>query len=115
MDPHANMSQEMHKAMSSEIRQKILFSLANGEKYLTQLSEEIKRKPQTADFHLNILRDLGIIESEIKSGKRYYFIKNKKLALDLKNHHKISHQPASSNEEILKRLDRIEKKLDKLV
>ena len=45
----------VHKALSSEIRRKILLSLEKKDKYLTEIASEIKKKPQTIDFHLAIL------------------------------------------------------------
>ena len=44
----------VHKALSNDVRRKILLSLANREKYLSEIAGEIKKKPQTIDFHLNM-------------------------------------------------------------
>ena len=53
-----------HKALSSDIRRAILVSLAKKEKYLTEISKEIEKKPQTVDFHLNLLEEIGLVEGE---------------------------------------------------
>jgi len=87
-----------HKALSSDIRRGILVSLAKKEKYLSEISNEIEKKPQTVDFHLNLLEESGLIDSEWKEGKKYYFLKDRKMphhkpipphALPIKNENKI--------------------------
>ena len=112
-----------HKALSSDIRRGILISLSKKEKYLSEISNEIKKKPQTVDFHLNILEEIGLIESEWKEGKKYYFLKDRKImdfikegkAVPLHLRHKPPHEIViDSMKELSKRLDRIEKKVDQL-
>ena len=113
-----------HKALSSDIRRGILVSLAKKEKYLSEISNEIKKKPQTVDFHLNLLEEIGLIESEWKEGKKYYFLKDRKIldfiregkAVPMHLRHKPPHEIViDSMNDLSKRLDRIEKKIDTLM
>lgn len=113
-----------HKALASDIRREILMSLSKKEKYLSEISEEIKKKPQTVDFHLNLLQEIGLVDSEWKEGKKYYFLKDRKI-LDFLREGKpvpLHLRPKPPHEIVIdawndlsKKLDRIEKKLDKLL
>ena len=112
-----------HKALSSDIRRRILISLAKKEKYLSEISNEIKKKPQTVDFHISLLQEIGLIDSEWKEGKKYYFLKDKKI-LDFLREGKpvpLNLRPKPPHEividawsDISKKLDRIERKIDEL-
>ena len=113
----------VHKALSSDIRREILLALAKEEKYLTQIADEVGRKPQSMDFHLNLLEEIGLIESEWKEGKKYYFLKDRRIldflregsAVPLHLRHKPPHEIVlDAMKDITKRLGRIEKKLDEL-
>jgi len=112
-----------HKALSSDIRREILLSLSKKEKYLSELSEEIKKKPQTVDFHINVLSEIGLIEGKWKEGKKYYSLKDKRIlefiqegkTVPIHLRHKPPHEIVSdSMKELIKRMDRIEKKIDAL-
>ena len=113
-----------HKALSSDIRREILLSLAKKEKYLSEISGEINKKPQTLDFHLNLLEEIGLVESEWREGKKYYFLKDKKI-LDFLRERKpvpLHLRPKPPHEIVIdawddlsKKLDRIEKKIDRLL
>ncbi|MBI2140946.1 winged helix-turn-helix transcriptional regulator [Candidatus Woesearchaeota archaeon] len=113
-----------HKALSSDIRRGILISLAKKEKYLSEISAEVSKKPQTVDFHLNLLEEIGLVESEWKEGKKYYFLKDKRI-LDFLRGHKpvpLHLRPKPPHEividawnDISKKLDRIEKKVDEIL
>lgn len=113
-----------HKALSSDIRREILLSLSKKEKYLSEISHEIKKKPQTVDFHLNLLQEIGLIDSEWKEGKKYYFLKDRKILDFLRGGRPVPlHlRPKPPHEIVIdawndlsKKLDRIEKKVDKLL
>jgi DNA-binding transcriptional ArsR family regulator len=113
----------VHKALSSDVRKKIILALEKKEKYLSEIAHEIGKKPQTIDFHLNILEEIGLIESKWEEGKKYYFLKEPKIIEFLKQHKPLPHHlhPKPPHEIVLdmwedmkKRMDRIEKKLDKL-
>lgn len=112
-----------HKALSSDIRRGILISLSKKEKYLSEISNEIKKKPQTVDFHLNVLEEIGLIDSDWKEGKKYYTIVDRKILDFLKEgkavpphlRHKPPHEIViDAWNDLSKKLDRIEKKIDKL-
>ncbi len=113
-----------HKALASDIRREILLTLASKEKYLSEISDEIKKKPQTVDFHLNLLEEIGMVESQWKEGKKYYFLKDKRIldflkegkAVPLHLRHKPPHEIViDAWNDLAKRLDRIEKKIDKVL
>ncbi|MBW2975893.1 winged helix-turn-helix domain-containing protein [Candidatus Woesearchaeota archaeon] len=113
-----------HKALASDVRRQILISLAKKERYLSEISNEINKKPQTVDFHLSLLEEIGLIESEWKEGKKYYFLKDRRI-LDFLRERKpvpLHLRPKPPHEIVIdawddlsKKLDRIEKKIDKLV
>ncbi|MBI2579504.1 MAG: winged helix-turn-helix transcriptional regulator, partial [Candidatus Aenigmarchaeota archaeon] len=69
----------VHKALASEMRRDILLSLSKGEKYLTEIANEIGKKPQTIDFHLSLLEEIGLVRSEVKEGKKYYSITDRRI------------------------------------
>ncbi|MBI4174164.1 MAG: winged helix-turn-helix transcriptional regulator [Candidatus Aenigmarchaeota archaeon] len=113
----------LHKALSNDIRREILLSLEKKDKYLTEIAEEIKKKPQTVDFHLNLLEEIGLVKGEWREGKKYYSLKEKKILDFLKKRRAIPEEfrPKPPHEIVLdmwddmkKRLDRIEKKIDSL-
>lgn len=113
----------VHKALASEIRRDILLNLSKGEKYLTEISNEINKKPQTTDFHLSLLEEIGLVGSEVKEGKKYYFLKDRRIVDFLRSHKPIPTElrPKPPHEimidmweNIKKRLDRIERKIDDL-
>jgi predicted transcriptional regulator len=111
----------VHKALASEARRQILLSLKDKPKYLSEISKEIKKNPQTIDFHLRLLEEIGIIESEWEKGKKYYKIKDKKIldfiskGLPIPPHHRPKPPHEIMNEmweDMKKRLDKIEKRLE---
>jgi len=114
----------VHKALASEIRREILLSLSRREKYLTEIAREVKKKPQTVDFHLSLLQEIGLVESEWKEGKKYYILKNREILDFLRRGRPIPTEmrPRPPHEIMLdawedmgKRMERIERKLDKLL
>jgi predicted transcriptional regulator len=113
----------VHKALSNELRKEILISLAKKDKYLTEIATEINKKPQTVDFHLALLEEIGLINSEWREGKKYYILKDKRIVEFLKQGRVIpaEFRPKPPHEIVLdmwddvkKRLSRIEEKIDKL-
>ncbi len=121
--PHL-YDQIMHKALSSDIRKNILLSLSKGDKYLSEIALELEKKPQTTDFHLNILVEIGLIESEWRAGKKYYILKDKKIIefisagkpIPEKFRHKPPHEiVVDEMQRFSKRLKAVEDKLDKLM
>jgi len=114
--------QIVHKALASSVRREILLSLAKKDKYLTEISNEIKRKPQTINFHLQLLEEIGLVKSGWREGKKYYTLKEKHVLDFLRSGKPVpaEFRPKPPHEimedmwkDIKKRLDRIEKKLDK--
>ncbi len=113
----------MHKALGSEVRQRILLSLSKGDKYLSEIANEIGLSPQTADFHLGILSDIGIVSSSWEGGKKYYHLRDKHILEFLKGTKPIppEFRPKPPHEIVLDawkdlsaRLDTLEKKIDRL-
>ena len=113
----------MHRALSNDVRREILLSLEKRDKYLTEIAVEIKKKPQTIDFHLNLLEEIGLVKGEWREGKKYYSLKEKRILDFLKKRRAIPEEfrPKPPHEIVLDmwedmktRLNRMEKKLDKL-
>ena len=113
----------LHRALSNDLRREILLSLEKKDKYLTEIAEEIKKKPQTIDFHINLLEEIGLVKGEWRGGKKYYSLKEKKILDFLRKRKAIPEEfrPKPPHEIVLdmwddmkKRLDRIEKRLDKM-
>ncbi|MCD6368011.1 MAG: winged helix-turn-helix transcriptional regulator [Candidatus Aenigmarchaeota archaeon] len=113
----------VHKALGNEVRKEILIRLSKKEKYLTELAREMDMAPQTVDFHLNLLCEIGLVSYEWREGKKYYFLKDKKILdfletrkpIPLHAHPRPPHEIMEEMlEDIVKRLERIEKKIDKL-
>ena len=113
----------VHKALASEIRRKIILAISEKEKYLTEIAGEIGKQPQTIDFHLNLLVEIGLVSSEWRNGKKYYFLKNKEIIKFLRERRPVpGHVGPKPPHEIVqdmwdemnKRLDRIEKKIDSI-
>ncbi len=113
----------VHKALASDIRRNIILALEKKQKYLSQIAEEMGKKPQTIDFHLNLLAEIGVVESKWVEGKKYYSLKDKKIIDFLTDKRPVppGFRPKPPHEIVLdlwkdlsKRLDRIEKKLDQL-
>src|SRR3989344_1546951 len=122
LPPHL-FDEIVHKALASDVRRELLLSLAKKEKYLSELAEELKKKPQTIDFHLNMLQEIGLVEGKWQEGKKYYKLKDKKIVDFLVHRKPIPEEfrPKPPHEIVLdmwedmkKRLDKIEKKLDAL-
>ncbi len=113
----------LHKALSNDVRREILLCLEKKDKYLTEIAEEIKKKPQTIDFHLSLLEEIGLVSGEWREGKKYYSLKDKKILGFLRERKAVpaEFRPKPPHEIVLEmwedmktRLDKIERKLDKL-
>ncbi len=113
----------VHKALASDVRRAILQSLAKKDKYLSEIAGEIKKKPQTIDFHLKLLEEIGLVQSAWSEGRKYYSIKDKKIVEFLRERKPIPEEFRQKPpheivldmwQDMKKRLDRIEKKLDEL-
>jgi len=57
----------------------VLPILSKGEKYLSEIAEDIGKQPQTIDFHLKLLYKIGLVDVNYKEGKKFYLLKNKKI------------------------------------
>ncbi|HLD85439.1 MAG TPA: winged helix-turn-helix domain-containing protein [archaeon] len=113
----------VHRALSNDVRREILLCLEKKDKYLTEIALEIKKKPQTIDFHLNLLEEIGLVKGEWREGKKYYTLKEKRILDFLKKGKAVPEEfrPKPPHEIVLemwddmkKRLDKIEKKIDKI-
>ncbi len=114
----------LHKALASDVRREILLCLEKKDKYLTEIAEEIKKKPQTIDFHLSLLEEIGLVSGEWREGKKYYSLKDKKILDFLRERKAVpaEFRPKPPHEIVLEmwedmkaRLERLEKKIDKLL
>ena len=106
----------LHKALANDVRREILLSLAKKDKYLSEIAEEIEKKPQTIDFHLNVLLEIGLIISEMKNGKKYYHLKDSKILDFLRERRAIpaEFRPKPPHEIVLDMWDDMKKRLDKI-
>ena len=113
----------IHKALSSEVRKEIIRFLGPEKRYLSEIAVHVNKTPQTVDFHLNILENSGLIGTVDSKGKKFYELKSKEV-LKFVSHgkHHFGHHPKPPHEIVLdiktelnERMDRIEKKLDKLI
>lgn len=124
-DDHMPLFEDIvHKALASEMRREILLTLAKDDKYLTEISKELGKKPQTVDFHLTLLEEIGLVTSSVKDGKKYYSLKDKRILDFLRKERPLppGARPKPPHEIMLdawddigKRLDVIEGKLDKVL
>jgi DNA-binding transcriptional ArsR family regulator len=110
----------VHKAFSSPVRRQILLTISKKPKYLSEIAQEVEKKPQTIDFHLKVLVEIGLVEANWVEGKKYFSVKDKNIIGFLKDkkpmvphfHHKPPHQIVEeAMEKIEKRLISIEKEL----
>ena len=113
----------IHKALSNDVRREILLSSAKRDKYLTEIAAEIKKKPQTIDFHLKLLEEIGLVKGELRDGKKYFSLHDKKILDFLRKEKAIpaEFRPKPPHEIVLEmwedvkeRLDRIEQRLEKI-
>jgi len=111
-----------HRALANDIRRQILINLGKKEMYLSEIASELDMKPQTIDFHLNMLEELGLVETENRGGKKFYKLQDPHILEFLQDKrpvpprfHRPPHEATQDMlREIKEQLDRIEKKLAKL-
>jgi len=101
----------VHKAFSSAVRKQILIAISKKPKYLSEIAVEVKKKPQTIDFHLKVLVELDIVESNWIEGKKFFSIKDKNIIEFLKDKkpmvpHFQSRPPHQIVEEAMKNLEK---------
>ncbi len=67
------------KAVSNYERLLILFSLAEGEKYVTQISERLEIKQARISQRLIFLKAAGLVRAQRQGTKVYYSIPDEKI------------------------------------
>ncbi len=71
---------KIFKAICYKTRTDILSEIANNKKLtLTDLSKKFKMKIQTLDFHIQKLKDAGLIKSKRKNGSILLVFNKKKI------------------------------------
>lgn len=114
----------IHKALSSETRRDIILFLGTGKKYLSEIAEHVRKTPQTVDFHLSILDGIGLTAGSELEGKKFYELKSMDILKFVEHGRPLppGHHPKPPHEIVLDvrdelnaRMDRIEKKLDKIL
>ncbi|MEG2630940.1 MAG: metalloregulator ArsR/SmtB family transcription factor [Comamonas sp.] len=70
---------ELFKAMAAPMRLKIISSLCNGEKNVSELRAEIDTTQPNMSQHLNTLYQAGILGRRREGVSIYYFIANEKV------------------------------------
>lgn len=123
LPPHL-FDEIVHKALASDVRREILLCLSKGEKHLSRIAQEIGKKPQTIDFHLKLLEEIGLVESKSSDGKKNYFIKEQKILDFLRERKTVpaEYRPKPPHEIVIdmwedmrKRLDKIDQKLQEIL
>ena len=114
MLPQHHFQEIVHKALASDTRRAILLSLGKGDKYLSELANELGKQPQTIDFHLRLLEEIGLVDSELREGKKFYILRDRRILDFLREGRPLPPHlhPKPPHEEILERLDAIEAKID---
>ena len=112
--PH--FEEVVHKALASDIRKNLLISLGKGRKYLSQLAEDLKRPPQSIDFHLRLLEEIGMVSSEQEGGKKYYTLTDRRVLEFLKEGKPLplSLHPRPPHELILEELAKMKEQLARI-
>lgn len=67
-------SSDFLNALGNENRRKILDLLSQKPCYLTEIGEELDLSPKAVIDHLNVLEDLGIVDSQENDRRRYFYI-----------------------------------------
>jgi DNA-binding transcriptional ArsR family regulator len=106
----------VHKAFASPIRRQILLTIEKKQKYLSQIAEDVGKKPQTIDFHLKILVELDLVETTWIEGKKYFSIKDKNILAFLKDQNPmIPHfQSKPPHEIVSEAMNKIDRKLESI-
>jgi len=114
MPPHTH--EIIHKALASDIRRSILLSLSKGDKYLSEIASELNKQPQTIDFHLRLLEEIGLVESESRDGKKFYSVKDPRILDFLKEGKTLPHElhPRPPHEIILEEIAKLKEQLDRI-
>ena len=73
------MAAEVFRVMSAPMRLKIISSLCNGEKNVTQLLEEIETTQPNMSQHLNTLNQAGVLGKRREGVQIYYRIINDRV------------------------------------
>lgn len=78
---HAHVCQ----ALADPKRILILYALAEGPKYVSELAEQLDIPQPTVSRHLKVLRDRSLVETEREGAAVYYSLTDKRVieALDL--------------------------------
>ena len=115
LPPHV-FNAMIHKAFSSPVRKQILLSISKKSKYLSEIAQEVGKKPQTIDFHLKLLVELDLVETSWIEGKKYFSIKDKHIIEFLKDKKQmIPHfQSKPPHEIVIEAMKTIEKKLNSI-
>ena len=84
--PSKNLSNEAlelianrFKILSEPLRLRILQTLQNGEKSVSELTEEVETSQPNASKHLKILQDAGIVKRQPQGNTVYYSIADESI------------------------------------
>ncbi|MHA1526488.1 MAG: ArsR/SmtB family transcription factor [Promethearchaeota archaeon] len=82
--------EKIARAIRPRIRRDILHLLCQNEKLsVHEIRDKLNVSESTASRHLKLLYDLGLINFEIKSPEKFYFLKIKEIAELLEVYDKI--------------------------
>ncbi len=60
------------KALSNEVRRRLIELLADGEHAVSELARETRTSPSLASIHLGDLRRAGLVEARVRAKQRIY-------------------------------------------
>jgi DNA-binding transcriptional ArsR family regulator len=68
------------KALSNDVRRRLLELLARGERSVSELAGEVKTSPSLTSIHLGGLRRAGLVEARVRAKQRIYKLRGDGLA-----------------------------------
>ncbi|MBI3726631.1 winged helix-turn-helix transcriptional regulator [bacterium] len=63
------------KALSNDVRRRLLDLLAAGERHVAELAREVESSPSLTSIHLGGLRRAGLVEARVDAKQRFYRLK----------------------------------------
>jgi DNA-binding transcriptional ArsR family regulator len=68
------------KALSNDVRRRLLELLAHRERAVSELADEVKTSPSLTSIHLGGLRRAGLVQAKVLAKQRIYSLKRDGLA-----------------------------------
>src|SRR5438105_3489324 len=68
------------KALSNDVRRRLVELLANGERAVSELAREVDSSPSLTSIHLGGLRRAGLVEARVRAKQRIYRLRGEGIA-----------------------------------